>query len=347
MKIHRFLSLVLVALLLPFAATSVYGQSSNEGTISSQSQSAVMAATVRTINSRLDFAGLSFGGAQGFAFLDATNGTMLAQSSDCNPCSAICGGAKGKNAAWVNYLGITDEVPGSTVDINTDGIQIGTDIYRTKDNQFGVTFAYTGTKAYDDGYLKHTNTNGYNLSLYGAHRFSNQADLRLIVNSGWLDGNNKDPDGVEDNHNFSGDSFDTTLEYGKRFFVAKNVSFRPAVALDYHYYDIDNVFPFSETYFRIGTDYVTMLKHLSLKMDVSYSIDLNGEPRLADIGGGDINPMSSSDELGRQFTTLGLTAQYDLRKNFALYASYSLDYFFDRNGRPCRGIGTVGLSWVW
>ncbi|MDR3108870.1 MAG: autotransporter outer membrane beta-barrel domain-containing protein [Planctomycetaceae bacterium] len=349
MKIHRFLSLVLFALLLSFTATSVYGQLSmptypNE--VSGQSQSAVTAATFRAISARIDFNTLSAGGALGFASLNAANGgTMLAQS-DCNPCSAICGGAKGKKAAWVNYLGITDTAPAHNYDIDTDGIQVGTDIYRTRDNQFGVTFAYSGTRANwsDDNnpgtpdYPNWTRTNNYNLSFYGSHRFDNQSDLRVIVGNGWLDGRgceSFDPNATY--YGLSGSSFDTTLEYGKRFLAAKNVSFRPVLALDYHHYDLYNV-SYDEAYFRIGTDYVTMLNYLAIKADIAYNVDIVGEAESTRIYG---------DGVGRQFTTLGLTTQYDLRKNFALYASYSLDYFFDRNSRPCRGIGTVGFSWVW
>ncbi|GHT22236.1 hypothetical protein FACS189419_04490 [Planctomycetales bacterium] len=65
------------------------------------------------------------------------------------PCGSILGTAA--RTAWVNYVGRSnsyfDTAFQSNWKIGTDGMQVGSDLYRTKKTQFGVLFGYEGGKA--------------------------------------------------------------------------------------------------------------------------------------------------------------------------------------------------------
>jgi hypothetical protein len=308
---------------------------------------------------RIRMISLQRGGSLMLGQNEKQSGTILGQDpcDPCNPCGLLCGdNAAGKRSAWVNYIGRQDSASNGFGEWTSDsnGVQFGSDLYRTNRNQFGLQASYENakfksgaTKLLDDEYV---------FGAYAAHVFRSGSDFRVLANVGWQDFAAKSV-GINNLGKFKGNTYDITLEFGKRFFPVKNAGIRPVIALDIHdvhtdaYRTIDgnsyNKVGFTQTYFRVGTDYITLIKRLSLKSEIYYNYDLSRDSfKVTWQRGG--NPLQTDKLfLGRQFVELGLTAQYDFRNNVALFGSFFLDGYFDRPSRPYQSVGTAGLSWVW
>jgi hypothetical protein len=285
------------------------------------------------------------------------SGIMLGQEpcEPCNPCGLLCGdNASGKRSAWVNYVGRQDSASNGFGEWTSDanGVQFGSDLFRTNRDQFGLQASYENAK-FKSGFDKLLDDE-YVFGAYAAHVFRSGSDFRVLANVGWQDFTAKNL--AVNLGKFKGNTFDVTLEYGKRFFPVQNAGIRPVIALDIHdvhtdaYKTIDgseyNKVRFTQTYFRVGTDYITLIKRLSLKSEIYYNYDLSRDSFKVNWKPGDA---WRTDKLflGRQFVELGLTAQYDFRNNVALFGSFFLDGYFDRPSRPYQSVGTAGLSWVW
>ena len=271
-----------------------------------------------------------------------------------------CGSGYG-NAAWVNYIGrqnslgfvgTNQEVLGQALDIDSYGVQLGTDLYRSRRSQFGVLFDYEGFITSFDGndLLESDNFSG---GIYYAHVFANNSDFRALAKFG-----TSQHHAVGDTHKVDSDSFNAVFEYGKRYFPVQNISLRPYAAFDvnYAYLGADEVADvafrgtkLSQTYFRVGTDLIAQIRRFTVKADISYSVDLVSG-RL-DVWTNDLGnvPGWRNDDLhiGRQIASVGLTGQYDFNRRNALFASFGLDAFFDRDSRPYQSTGVVGYSLVW
>lgn len=288
-----------------------------------------------------------------------TAGGYLGQIDSCGPCGS-CDSVDGR-AAWVNYIGKQNSlgfvntlqpILSETVDLDSNGVQVGTDLYRSKRKQFGLLFDYTGSVTKYDG-SDILESDDFRGGFYYAQVFDDNSDFRVLMEFGTA---NHHEVGVK--RNINSDSFNATFEYGKRRFPVQNVSWRPYIALDvnYAYVGADTVdsvsfrnAKLSQTYFRIGTDFITQIKRFTVRADLSYNVDLNSGRLKVCTYDSDNNYGWVYDRLhiGRQFVTVGLTGQYDFNRRSAVFASFGVDAFFDRDSRPYQSIGTVGYSFVW
>ena len=294
-----------------------------------------------------------------------TTGGFLGQIDACGPCGISC--SSGGRSFWVDYLGrrnsldFTESANAGSVlanpfNLNSNGVQFGADLFRSNRTQFGVLFDYErfDTLYYGTVTLQSDNFSG---GLYYAQVFDNKSDFRALAKFGGathkMIGFTKKVDS---------DAINATFEYGKRLFPVQNVSWRPYVALDinYAYLGADSVAGMEwrntklmQTYVRIGTDLVVQIKRFTVKADISYSVDLVSG-RL-DVDNRSVQPPGTPwtawdrDHLhiGRQIASVGLTGQYDFNRRNAVFASFGLDAFFDRDSRPYQSVVTAGFSTVW
>ena len=270
-----------------------------------------------------------------------------------------CGFSSG-NAAWVNYIGrqnslgfdnVNQNVLGNPYDIDSYGIQLGTDLYRSRRSQFGLLFDYEGFITSLDGedVMKSDNISA---GFYYAQVFADNSDFRTLAKFGgakhWA------VDEVP-RHKVDSDSFNAVFEYGKRYFPVQNISMRPYAAIDVNYvYLGENEIAgvefhstkLTQTYFRVGTDLIAQIRRFTVKTDISYSVDLASD-RLDitthDVGGW----VDDRLHIGRQIASVGLSGQYDFNRCNAMFVGLGLDAFFDRDSRPYQSTVMAGFSHVW
>ena len=263
------------------------------------------------------------------------------------------------NATWVNYIGRQNSLDfvntggihlnNQPLDMNSYGVQLGTDLYRSKRNQFGLLFDYEGfiTSSPPNGceVLRSDNFNG---GFYYAQVFANNSDFRALAKFGsaqhWAT--------FGDPRKVGSESFNITCEYGKRRFPVQNISLRPygAVDINYAHLGADQIAgiafcdtTLTQTYLRFGTDFIAQIKRFTAKADISYSVDMVSDHLKVEY----VDTSVDNLHIGRQIASTGLTGQYDLNRRGALFASYSLDAFFDRDSRPYQSTITTGYSFVW
>lgn len=282
---------------------------------------------------------------------------FLGQIDTCSPCGV--GGSGDGRAFWVNYIGKQNSLGFSGAeqtnlntdfDLDSDGVQVGADLYRSRRQQFGVLFDYTGSVTKSGGFdlLRSHDFRG---GAYYAHVFADRSDFRALATFGGA--NHRQ---VGQRHKIDSDSFNATFEYGKRFFPVQNVSWRPYIGLDvnYAYVGGDRVanidfhgVKLSQTYLRIGMDLVTQIRRFTVRADLSYSVDMNSDRLKVSTYDEEKGWLNDRLDIGRQFVSVGVTGQYDLNRGRALFAGFGVDAFFDRDSRPYQSTGTVGYSFVW
>ena len=282
----------------------------------------------------------------------------------CDPCGSF--GKTVSRSAWVSYTGRSDTYRsshnGQDWKTSMEGIQLGTDLYKTNRTQFGILFGYEGGRSYnaadrleaDDTYV----------GFYGARVFRGGVDGRIVFAYGGqeYDMGRVSTDTYLYTSSFKGHTTETNLELGKRY-TSGAWSLRPVAGLDIM---TNNLKAATETtgsvgtdavaydktsltqvFFRTGTDLRYTAKGFTINSGVYYAYDVNG----ADLKTGVSNVQDQSaglagTKLGRSLVTLNIGGDFQVSKCMSLFAGYQGQYVVDR-AAGAQSIGYAGLGWKW
>jgi hypothetical protein len=283
--------------------------------------------------------------------------------SACNPCDPAGLFAKsGLRTAWVNYVGRADSYQnaynGGKWRISSDGVQVGSDLYRTKKSQFGVLFGYEGGRAAES--LDTVETDDIYLGLYAVRVLRNGADVRAILNYGWQDFTSQRYVGTANTAKYDGNTLELNLEAGKRFFSG-NWSVRPAAAFDLYWNQLDAVTEtgsnattydksdFTQAFVRFGSDLRYAKDRFTFNSGLYYAYDLNDDKLATRVSAVGLSSTLSGSKLGRSLLTFNVGGEYALgqKKTFAVFGGFTGDSALDRDGDGFQSVGYVGGAWKW
>ena len=284
----------------------------------------------------------------------------------CNPCDPICGSGSGLRSAWVNYLGRNDSYRSSFNNRNwklsMEGVQAGTDFYRTRSAQVGMLFAYEKGSMYNDSRLGRDSIKADDtyVGVYGARVLRGGADIRGAFALGWQ--NYKMNRWASDlnlyTSSFRGYTSETNLELGKRL-AAGAWSLRPVVALDIYNNNLKsatemgagilgvvyNKTSLTQVFARTGSDLRYQAGRFTFNSGLYYAYDMNGQALKADVGASKVELVGS--KLGRELLTINLGSEYQLSRSFSLFGGYEGQYTLDGATKSAQNIGTIGGIVKW
>ena len=275
---------------------------------------------------------------------------------------------KPKNrGAWVNYIGRDDHYRSSFNNndwhLSTNGVQVGTDLFRIHRSQFGAFFGYEHSRGINGG--DRIKANDYYFGLYGVHLLKEGADLRTIVNFGWQDYHSQRNDGDDLQASFNGNTVEMNVELGKRHYFSERCgmwSARPVVAIDWYFNRLGSGqevpaggesvrylgTDFSQLFFRFGTDLRCEHGRWALESGLYYSYDLRGaglEAKVSD----DNNDQSwlIGSRQGRSVLSFNVGGSYLVGRNFTLFGGYHGEVTPEQAGNTYASAGQVGGAWRW
>jgi len=267
---------------------------------------------------------------------------------------------KPKNrGAWVNYI-VRDDRYRSSFNNNdwhfsTNGVQMGTDLFRKHRSQIGAFFGYEHSRGTNRG--DRIKANDYYFGLYGVHLLNNDADLRTTVNFGWQDYH------APYQTLCNGNTVEMNIELGKRHYFSERCgvwSARPAVAVDWYFNRLGNAqesggdlvryhgTDFSQLFFRFGTDLRYERGRWALESGLFYSYDLRGaglEAKVSDDNNGQSLLVGSRQ--GRSVLSFNIGGSYLVGKNFTLFGGYQGEVTPEQAGNKYASAGQVGGAWRW
>ncbi|MGL4942334.1 MAG: autotransporter domain-containing protein [Thermoguttaceae bacterium] len=284
---------------------------------------------------------------------------------------------------WTNYVGRSTkliaggtraEIDGMSL-ITSNGVQFGADTVFGKRTIVGAMFSYErGLSVLNTSRMVGDN---YSFGVYGSHLFSSGIDTLVLLGYGHqkYDSRRFDPTFLHENGsqgkfmfaNLSGNTFEMTLEGGRRFRMRENMWIRPAFAIDVYNNDVGK---FTEAEFGNGNgglDFGSMsltqafvrgggdiiLKHNRLAMNggfyLSHQLLESGVRVFSTTKNAADGPnvgVSGSD-LGRTKLTFNVGGAYALgaREALSLFGGYDCGYFSDRQGKPWGHNGVAGVRY--
>ena len=279
----------------------------------------------------------------------------------CNPCDMVtcdpcdpCGTFKkpATRTAWVNYVGRNDEF--GAWNINSEGVQVGTDLYRSQRSQFGALFGYEDGRASASpfGQVSRVKSEDMYAGLYAARVLRNGADVRALYNYGWQ---KFDTVRAGNTAKFDGNTQEITLEAGKRYYRG-SWSVRPLMAMDVFMLHLDaaresgglayNKVDLTQLFVRSGFDVQYQRNRLALTGGLSYAYDVRGKSYETVIAQGGLSGALRGATLGRELVSFNAGGSYRIGKSFTVFGGYDGGMVMDRNDDFLH-TGYVGGSWKW
>ena len=301
-------------------------------------------------------------------------------ASPCDPCGTFGSRnrsrSSGSRTAWVNYVGRSESF--GNWDLGSDGVQVGSDLFRSNRSQLGVFFGYEGGWAkgatpYAINRTDKIDSDDIYFGVYGARVLRNGADVRVVYNHGRQDFN------MVRNHNaniygseFKGRTNEVNLELGKRVYDGA-WSIRPLVGLDILNTRLNaaqekwlnendgfgnpppvamsyNKAKYTQVFLRSGVDVNFKRNRLGFNSGLSYAYDLNGSDFTTRVGStiNDVDYVGTlrSTRYGRQLLTLNVGGDYLLGRNLTVFGGYTGLATLDRSG-GFQSIGHVGGAVKW
>jgi outer membrane autotransporter protein len=287
----------------------------------------------------------------------------------CDPCTVYSIGGNGPQA-WVNYIGRSDKYDSSFHNRNwklsMDGVQAGTDLVRTRHEQFGVLFGYEGgdlTNTRDR--IKGDDTY---IGLYAAKVFCNGADIRGVFAYGWQDydmrrfGNA----GHIYTSSFKGNTSEAHLELGKRTSSGGHWSLRPVFAVDVLSSNMKGATEYNsdggldavrygktsltQVFLRTGAEIRGKLDCLTLNGGVFYAYDVNDatlNTRVVSRADSYYASQLVGAKMGRSLLTFNAGATCQINQFFSLMGGYQGECVFDRNDSSVQSTFYAGGAWPW
>ena len=292
------------------------------------------------------------------------------------------GGSDARNT-WVAYTGRSDQFATSykfnkVWRLSAEGVQVGTDLFRTNRTQFGLLFGYEGGRATSDNWLNNTtnrvNMDDYSFGFYGARVLRGGADVRTIVAFGWQDFDMTrrwDINALDlYTAKFKGRSTAATFELGKRVYSGA-WSMRPVMALDMlsnrvrsanevTIFEINSgeqavaygKGKFTQAFLRIGSDLRLQARKATLNSGLYYAYDANGSQLTAPVrgisaGNDGLTADLVGGKFGRSMLTYNIGGDIQVAQYMSIFGGYEGTYFTDRPDRKVAGMGHVGLGVYW
>jgi hypothetical protein len=267
--------------------------------------------------------------------------------------------------AWVNYIGRSNtsrsSYNGQNWKLSTNGVQAGTDILRTRFEQFGVLFGYEGgkmTNASDS-----INANDYYLGVYAGCILMDDSDIRGSFALGWQDYkmNRLGLGGVYDSH-FKGNTAEFNVEVGRRISDGPG-SFRPVVGLDIMNnnlkgtsesgglwavtYDKTNL---TQVFVRAGAELRYQMPIMTLNSGVYYAYDVNGanlNTYASMVNNPSIGATLAGTKPGRSLLLFNVGGSYQITDFIALTGGYEGQAVLDGGSKGTMHAGHVGGALRW
>jgi len=295
-------------------------------------------------------------------------------ANPCDPCGTGVSGLPRSAArnAWINYVG-----RGNTYgdwDILSNGVQLGTELYRTNRSQFGVIFGY------EDGRAERPNGGAFDATsgridsedmyggFYAARVLQNGADVRFVYNYGQQKFDmSRTYWGETFTSDFKGRTHEINLEYGKRFHGGA-WSLRPFAAIDFYSMHLGSASELpveaganpsltygktttNQVFFRPGIDLRLQGKRAALNTGLSYAVDVRNQSYQTRISGdiGGMEPITLpayGTKMGGQLLNFNVGGDLKLGSNFTVFGGYDLQAVVDRAG-GVQHTGHVGGAVRW
>ena len=262
------------------------------------------------------------------------------------PRASSAGSTEGKGTSWVNYVGRADTY--GLWNLGADGIQVGSDLYVTQTNQFGVIFGYEGGWAINNN--DRVKSDDLYVGLYAAHIFRNNTDFRFIYNYGWQNFDMARDGGVYLS-NFKGHTQEFNVEWGKRWHSG-NWSCRPDMAMDFYVNHLDAAVEANgvsydrlnttQWFLRLGADLRYQAGKFTFTTGLSYAYDVIN-PDLSTRANGRV---LQGARRGREIVMCNISSEYQFNRNLSVFGGYDLHSGIDRNGSD-QHIGYIGGMWKW
>ena len=269
-------------------------------------------------------------------------------------------------SAWINYVGRGSHYRSSfnnrDWDLNTNGVQIGSDLFRCAKSQFGMLFGYensTGSNSRD-----HIKANDYYVGAYGVHVFNGGMDFRTVFNYGWQDYNSQRSEANDIYYSsFHGNTVELNVELGKRCYFGQ-WSARPSIAIDWYlnklnggretsvanntlWYDKTDL---SQLFFRFGSDLRYERGPWAIESGLYYSYDMRGADLWSGVSDTQTREIRSAligSKLGRSVLALNLSGSWQICRNFTIFGGYRGEVTPERAGNGYVNMGHVGGAWRW
>ncbi len=283
--------------------------------------------------------------------LGCNNGAGIGCNSGCNSGWQKLSG----KSIWANYVGRTGSYtsdaginPSYDADIKSDGIQVGLDLFSDRCTQFGVMFGYEREKSEIGGFDYNTADDFY-FGFYAARQLRRGFDIRGYIGYGHQTYDINDPGiwaPVPAQFGLKGDTFESTLELGRRCYLNRHLSYRPVIALDIfnnhiNFDDSEVDMSLTQVFARFGSDLQWTRKRLNLNGGAYYSWQMNDAGRNANIADMD------NFHLGSSVITLTAGATYYLNaaQTFGVFGNYYGDVYLDNPGDPWQHTFLVGAQY--
>jgi outer membrane autotransporter protein len=289
--------------------------------------------------------------------------------SPCAPCETFAPFAV-KRVAWASYVGENDTYHSGfnsqDWSISREGVQVGSDLFRTRTSQVGMLFGTTSGRGHnltdsienDDVYL----------GLYGSKIFRNGIDIRGTFAYGWQD---YDMRRTLNNNmftsSFKGETLESTVELGKSF-VRGAWSVRPVLGIDVFTNNLDgaresnggedifndvpvpdglqyNSSRLTQTFFRTGADLNYQVKGFRFNGGIYYSYDMRGDELQTRITDGTSWATLSGSQLGREVLSFNVGLDIALTQRVNVFGGYQGESVLDCDG--VNNAGYVGAAFKW
>jgi len=281
----------------------------------------------------------------------------------CDPCGTSCGLSMSiARTAWGNYVGRADSY--ADWDLGSDGVQVGSDVFRTRNTQLGAIFGY------ERGWGKRNNTftNGKinsddtYVGLYAARVLRGGADVRFLYNHGWQKFDmTRDYFGDIYGSCFKGHTQEINMELGKRFHSGA-WSFRPFGAVDFYLTHLNGVtelavnggampltygkLDMTQTFARAGFDLNFKRNRFGLNTGMFYAYELNSPKFETGVSSGRYSGTLRGSTMGREVVSFNVGGDYQLGPALSVFGGYDAQVVVDRSG-GYQHIGYVGGAWRW
>ena len=309
--------------------------------------------------------------------------------SSCDPCEMVfnpcdpCGTFGGNSAryAWVNYTGRNNTYQsafnGQDWKTSMEGVQVGTDLFRTNRSQFGVIFGYEGGRSYNNYVNRETGVDVNRtdrlwaddtyVGFYGAQVLRGGADVRVAAGFGWQDytlnrWGTMAPTELYKSA-FKGRTTDVNLEMGKRF-AAGAWSLRPVIAVDVMNNNLKDT---TETHDGIGTEGIKygktsltrvfvrtgselryQVRNFTFNSGLYYAYDMNDDVLKTDVThlASGVRSGLAGTNWGRSMLSLNVGGEFKVTRNFGMFLGYEGEYMTDST-KTAQNAAYVGGVWQW
>ncbi|MGL4942403.1 MAG: hypothetical protein ACRC46_04345 [Thermoguttaceae bacterium] len=276
------------------------------------------------------------------------------------------------NSVWINYVGRSTELEATNTlqaglknRLSSNGVQTGLDLYRSRSTVLGAVFGYEALRS--DIAADRVKGNDYYFGLYGAQKLGSGFDVRGSLGYGhqtykmdrYDNGLGAPVPGMYHSE-FSGDTFETSFDVGRRMHLSRRFSYRPMIGFDFYTNDVNGApedndglilssTSLTQTFVRFGSDVVWQSRRLEINGGAYYAYQMapNGHFLRTGVSNGVVSGTAYGARLGNSVVTFNAGTQYYLnaQRTLSVYGNYSGNLFADRPSSPWGHTVFAGAAW--